>query len=245
MSSANPLVGISSALKMLDEFEKTIRGGGRITDELRLQVLIWHLENDGEHCDLAVYDPPLLRLFLENDPIYFHGEDLRSGISRCIEHCLSESLDLLLSVETKGDRRLFLRWIGSAELYVKAREKGWSDVEWEKRLVLLQRTWRARKRRQVKPQSDFRYEGPELKTYEETNRYYGYRHCTYEVRWNRKYRYRLYSKLLAFSRWGDCAWEAFTNFLGENEITLPRPVPVPLSEEDLRNKSDEDKSELL
>jgi hypothetical protein len=216
-------------MEIFDEFEEIIRKKeGSLTQELRQKVFSCFIKHE-EHCDLAVYDPPLLKLFL-SEKHSFSGEELRSAISRCVERKLPESLELLLGAE-KGreakeqsqDKRLFLRWVGSIELYIKARGCGWIDVELEKRITAIQRAWRCRKKPNQKVLLEFKYEGPDLTKYEESNAYFGYRHAMYAVRWDRKHRFHFYSQLLKYERWSDCAWQAYVEFLGESEKDLKNP----------------------
>lgn len=205
-------------MKTFDDFEEAVKGGKGMTDELRKRTFDCYKRHE-DHCDDAVYDTPLLKLFLLGDHD-FMGENLRSAISRCIERKLPESLELLLPAEMKTSKSLFLRWIGTAELYLKARKAGWCDFEWEKRVVGIQKLWRAHKAKTPKPKLEFKYTGPDLGEYEDSNKYFGYRHSMYAVRWNRKHRFRFYSTLLKYKRWGDCAWQAYANLLGEDEKSL-------------------------
>lgn len=170
-----------------------------------------------------VYEPRLLKLVLPTDPPM---EMLRSMISRCIERSRLDSLEIIFGIvdptEVVGPKHLYLRWISSIPAYLLARQQGWYDPEWGKRLVAIQRRWRARRTGQKYHPRPHRFEGPDLDQHERSNKYFGWRHSLYNVRWNPRYRYRFYKRLIHHGRIGDCAWESYCTYLNEHKKNMPR-----------------------
>jgi hypothetical protein len=153
---------------------------------------------------------------------------MQSLVARCIEWTLAEASELIISSLFSGlsPQPIYLRWIGSFNIYMCFRKYGFCDIEWEKSIVFLQRRWRARKL-QIKSQDKLRFTqrnfiGPEIKEYECKKKYFGYRHALYWMRWNRTKRYQLYRDILLLMRDGDCAWQAYIDFLHEDGDELPR-----------------------
>lgn len=184
----------------------------------------------------AVYDTQLLKLLLTTEQTTPRGEDLRSAISKCIERGLPEALDLLLPLDHGlPDKCLYLRRVDSVTLYVIARETGWRDVEWEQRIILLQRRWREYKAQRGVSLSELKYAGPEIGTFTKEGLYFGYRHSMYKARWDRRNRHRYYKQILTSGNWGWCVWQAYVDYVEKgDESNLPHvdsrprlPLPPP------------------
>ena len=88
-------------------------------------------------------------------------------------------------------------------MYIKAKQHCWSDVEFDKRIVALQRHVRGFKTEK------FVYSGPDLATYESNNLYYGFRHSLYKTRWDRRNRINHLKTMICYGRHEDCAYDGF------------------------------------
>ncbi len=156
-------------------------------------------------------------------------EGMQSLIARCVEWGLMTASELIISelfprLTTKlyTDKFLYLRWIGSIDIYMMFRKYDWCDIEWEKSIVFLQRRWRTRKN-PIKPKFiQEKFTGPKIVECEQKKKYFGYRQTLYWMRWNRTKRYQLYRNILLLNRGGDCAWQAYVDFLHEDEAEMPR-----------------------
>lgn len=152
----------------------------------------------------AVYNPALLKVHIKKCT---DGDDINSMISRCIEHNLPESLDIILEYLPNiehVDKRLLLRRISDVKLYLKAKLYGFIDNELEKRIVLIQRLFRKTSSNNVS------YTGPTWDEYL-PDRYWGYRHTIYYLRWNRYQRYKCLKFILREGP--DCRYEAYKDFI--------------------------------
>jgi hypothetical protein len=162
-------------------------------------------------------------------------DELSSMVCRCIERNLARSLGVVITQCARrgvGPKALFLRWIATARLYVYASQRGWRDPEVERRIRLIQAWWRAgsaaKKRECLRRfRRSQRYFGPSALRYSRQaggpeGRYYGWRHALHFLRWNRCRAYQLFRDLMSLGRWGDCAWQAYVDTLGEGEDSVTR-----------------------
>lgn len=181
------------------------------------------LAKNGDIETACVYAPRLLQKMLSDTKSFsIDAEDIPSFISRCIERNLPESLDMLLKdvrFAKYPDKAIFLRQIHGIENYLVAKKHGWTDHEWEKRIVLFQRAWK-----QETCEKSLTYTGPVLSKYEKTGRYFGYRRTLYWLRWNRGKRYKMYKEILEKNGWGGCKWQAYADYLKEDEDSLPSEI---------------------
>jgi hypothetical protein len=138
-------------------------------------------------------------------------DDINSAVCRCIEYNWPERLTLLLSKmdhliykSSNKDKRLMLRRI-NINCYLSAKQYGFVDTEWEKRIVLTQRLFRKQS-----PNS-LVYTGPHFKDYL-PEMYWGYRNSLYFLRWNRFQRYLILKKIKE-SWHGDCNYSAYCDYV--------------------------------
>jgi hypothetical protein len=131
------------------------------------------------------------------------------------------------------DVRLLLRK-ADVSTYIKARKYGFADVELEKRITLIQRLWRARfrwsthrlgrsgayqdesRRKTVRRETRETLREYQLyfdETVDSRERYWGYRHATYFLRWNRTQRYRVLRRMALEHVSLDCTWSAYSNYV--------------------------------
>jgi len=78
-------------------------------------------------------------------------------------------------------------------------------------MSLVQRIWKKKKKIDLKfsgPQPD-EYLGSDLT---KTDRYWGYRHMLYFLKWNQKERYQML-RLIKTEWWGDCRYQAYVDYL--------------------------------
>lgn len=168
-----------------------------------------------------------LEVFREHLKYFKHVGSLdcvNSTITRCVEYGLMEQLVLLLERITKEvwfeavDKRLLLRK-ASIQVYLKAKEYGFIDLEFEKRIVLIQNIWRSRKL----PSKNVDYSGPTYEeycagNYDPKDRYWGYRQTLYFLKWHRTQRFRMLKTIIS-DKWGkDCRFQAYIDYLEHEEF---------------------------
>lgn len=207
----------------IDDFHEALETGKKLNDE-EISEIAQSCINDNTYLSISVvYDIRLLNWLLPRDPI---KETLQSMIARCIERDLPDALDLIMQRIDHAEypqRHIYLRWIRSLPCYFTARYYGWYDPEWEKRIIAIQRIWRSRRIGKVYRRPKHQYEGPDLDRAERENKYFGWRHSHYWVRWNPQKRYLLYKQFMRYDRVGDCAWQAYITRLGEDGADMPDP----------------------
>lgn len=215
MSQMTSVEDLSDPWRSMDE---ATYNNQTVSPELA-QALFKTAQVDGSFCGSSIYHVNVLKLLLSTPHTSPKGEDLRSAISKCIERDKPEALALLLPLSLGvTDKRLFLRHVQSVTCYITARHMGWLDVEWEARLGCIQRWWRTKPR--VSIRVTFVYTGPEEALYAKCKLYFGYRHSMYKARWDRRNRHRYYQHLVKVNRWGDCAWQAYVDYV-ENRVDIP------------------------
>jgi hypothetical protein len=205
------------------EVFRTIVRQGKTPTEAQLENVYQEVKQDFDAT--IVYSPVLLNRFIK-EKLKISDQDIGSCISRCIERNLPESLQILLNWDQvasyTGPKNLYLRMITNVNCYLLARKHGWFDHEWEKRINFVQKIW---KRKHYKSKADVPklepYNGPFMSQYEKSGQYYGYRRAMYFIRWNRKNRYKFYQELMRLGKWGTCSWQAYADFLKEDEQELP------------------------
>jgi hypothetical protein len=130
---------------------------------------------------------------------------------------LLDNLDYLTSISDEPPETQLLLRKCNPYAYTLAREHGFRDEELEKRIILLQRVFRKQPLPDLTP-----FTGPEPEVYENEDRYWGYRHALYYLRWNRK-RIAHFLKLFRDPDGGDCRMAAYDDFMNGREIDLCDP----------------------
>jgi hypothetical protein len=205
----------------MEEFEIKVRNRQPVT-KLDIENAFKDNLNEKVIYTSAVYNTTLLIKLLDIKKLDL--AELPSMIARCVEYNLLASLNILLfsrkyklNFIPAKSRCLYLRKISSIKTYLIARKAGWVDVEWEKRIIFIQRLFRARKFSQIKFTNNF--SGPFIADYKDE--YFSYRHGLYNVRWNRNKRWKFYLDIITDERWGDCVWQSYVDFV-ENKVDIPR-----------------------
>lgn len=186
----------------------------------------------------VVYSKELFEHHLKHVKYVYDFDNVTSAISRCVEYGFEDQLKSLVdainnnkdwlklspdadpNVVQSLDRRLLLRKI-NFKCYLIARNAGFIDREFEKRIVLLQNLWRKKKVVEVSysgPTPEEYYGGPVTDTND--CRYWGYRHTLYFLKWNRTYRYKILN-LLNTAWGGDCRYQAYIDYLEPTGENLP------------------------
>lgn len=163
-------------------------------------------------------------------------ESLQSCIRRCVEYgyitqllLLMENLDYLTSicssetVQKQLDTRLLLRKC-DPYAYTIAKSYGFEDRELEKRVVMLQRLFR----KQSVAGLIESFSGPTPEEYmgddcelDETGEgmYWGYRHASYYLRWNRRGRVHFLQLAKKHDWYGNCRMQAYTDVVESGDET--------------------------
>lgn len=174
-----------------------------------------------------IYSPKLFELHLSYVQEVTILDDITSCVSRCVEYGIKDSLilllkniDRLIGMSTDEfvkicDKQLLLRKI-DLPCYNIAKEYGFIDMELEARIIMIQKLI-------CKKDIDVHiYSGPKPENYckvndiidysgeTQRNRYFGYRHTLYYMKYNRINRYQLV-KLFKSDWHGDCRFQAYVD----------------------------------
>jgi hypothetical protein len=190
----------------------------------------------------AVYYASVLAKHLANCTELEFFSDLNAAICRCVEYGLIEQLQMLLEAIPRLtkiatcldgcrelDRTLMLRKM-DINCYLIAQKHGFSDPEFEKRIVLAQRLIK----RHPHPTENVEYSTPtwEAPEYQgqgshSSGRYWGYRQTLYYLKYNPKNRYRILSSILVRSlnaslpgHWGDCVYAAYVKYVENGDCRI-------------------------
>lgn len=189
----------------------------------------------------AVYYASVLAKHLANCAELELFSDLNSAICRCVEYGLIEQLRMLLEAIPRLtkmatcldgcrelDKTLMLRKM-DINCYLVAQKHGFSDPEFEKRIILAQRLIK----RHPHPAENVEYSTPTWEAPEykgegtSSGRYWGYRQTIYYLKYNPKNRYRILSSILNRvpkaslpGHWGDCVYAAYVEYVEHGDCSI-------------------------
>lgn len=143
----------------------------------------------------SCYNYDILKSHLKHVQVVYDSDDITSFISRYIKHNFELQLRLFFNNIDKlkklpchnqyEDNYLFLRRIKNIDLYILSKQYGYIDPELEKRFSLFTKICK----RQLSNKKDLGTSCPKCEDYSSSNRYYGYRHVCYYLKW-RRYEYK-------------------------------------------------------